>query len=126
MDGLFSKTIDLLSGMLDFRAARHKVIVSNIANMETPGFKPSSLDFKGNLDEIMHQSEAVNLTTTHPRHIKIENESSRDFKVSLSSEKVEIDKEMANLAENNILYNMDVELLARKLRGLNTVLKETK
>lgn len=126
MDGLFSKTIDLLSGMLDFRAARHQVIVSNIANMETPGYKPSSLDFKGNLDEIMHQTEAVNLATTHPRHIQIENGSGRDFKVSQSTEKVEIDKEMANLAENNILYNMDVELLARKLRGLNTVLKETK
>lgn len=126
MDGLFSKTIDLLSGMLDFRAARHKVIASNIANIETPGYRPSSLDFKGNLEEIMYQTKALDLTTTHPRHMKIDNGSGRDFKVLQSNEKVEIDKEMANLAENNILYNMDVELLARKLRGLNTVLKETK
>ena len=38
----------------------------------------------------------------------------------------EIDTEMANLAENNLMYNMTVEMLARKFRGLNTVLKETK
>jgi len=126
MNGLFGKTIDLLSNMLDFRAERHKVISSNIANLDTPGYKPSSLDFKGNLDEIMNKNESLEITTTNPRHIKSGGEKGGDFQVSQSGEKVEIDKEMAELAENNIMYNLDVEMLARKFRGLNTVLKETK
>ena len=126
MSGLFGKTIDLLSNMLDFRAERHKVISSNVANLDTPGYKPSSLDFKGNLDAIMNKNASLEMTTTNPRHIKSAGEKGGNFQVSQSGEKVEIDKEMAELAENNIMYNLDVELLARKFRGLNTVLKETK
>ncbi len=37
-----------------------------------------------------------------------------------------IDTEMMNVSENNLMYNLTVELLARKFSGLDTVLKETK
>jgi flagellar basal-body rod protein FlgB len=126
MDGLFGKTFDLLSNMLDFRAERHKLITSNIANLDTPGYKPSSLDFKENLDEIMNKTGTLEMTTTHPRHMKAGKESGADFQVSQSDKKVEIDKEMAELAENNIMYNLNVEILSRKFKELNTVLTETK
>jgi flagellar basal body rod protein FlgB len=33
---------------------------------------------------------------------------------------------MVNLAENHLMYNTAVELLARKFKSLNTVLKEVK
>jgi flagellar basal-body rod protein FlgB len=125
MDGLFSKTFDLLSNMLDFRAERHKVINSNIANLDTPGYKPSTIDFKENLDEIMNESRSLEMVATHQGHMKPEGNGG-GFQVSQAGDKVEIDKEMADLAENNIMYNATVEMLARKLRGLNTVLKETK
>ena len=126
MNGLFGNTIDLLSNMLDFRAERHKTISSNIANIDTPGYKPSSLDFKENLDGIMNEGKALEMATTHPRHMKAGNGKGSDFQVSRSGDRVDIDKEMADLAENNIMYNLDVEMLARKFRGINTVLKETK
>lgn len=126
MNGLFGNTIDLLSNMLDFRAERHKVISSNIANIDTPGYKPSSLDFKENLDGIMNEGKTLEIKTTHPRHMKAGSGKGSDFQVSQSGDKVDIDKEMADLAENNIMYNLDVEMLARKFRGINTVLKETK
>ena len=45
MDILFNKTMNLLSGMLDYRSTRHKIIVSNIANIDTEGFKPSDICF---------------------------------------------------------------------------------
>lgn len=125
MDGLFSKTVDLLSNMLDYRAERHKVIASNIANLDTPGYKPSTIDFRENLDEIMNKREPLLLTRTNPRHFQAGG-GGREFQISTSGDKVEIDKEMADLAENNITYNATVEMLARKFRGLNTVLKETK
>ena len=38
MNILFSKTMNQLSGMLDYRSTRHKVIASNIANIDTPGY----------------------------------------------------------------------------------------
>ena len=125
MEGLFSKTVDLLANMLYFREDRHKVIASNVANIDTPGYKPSTVDFKENLDEIMGGKD-LELTLTHPMHINPAKGHGSNFTTSISGDKVDIDKEMADLAENQIMYNTTVEFLARKFRGLETVLKETK
>jgi flagellar basal-body rod protein FlgB len=125
MQKLFSRTMDLLANMLFFREVGHKVIASNVANIDTPGYKPSTLDFRENLDEIIKGSNTLSLAATHPMHMQPEGESPH-FAVSVSGDKVDIDKEMADLAQNQIMYNTTVELLARKFRGLQTVLKETR
>jgi flagellar basal-body rod protein FlgB len=124
MDFLFDKNVDLLSGMLEYRSKRHQVVVSNIANIDTPGFKPSDITFRKEL----LKKNPVQMTTTDPAHIapKINKSDNIPFEMTTSNDKVKIDTEMANLAENNLMYNMTVEMLARKFRGLNTVLKETK
>ncbi len=123
---LFGKTIDLLSHMLDFRAARHKVIVSNIANLDTPDYKPRDLLFETNLSEAMGKGDAVALSRTQAKHLSSFPGRGGHFQVSQTGDKVEIDKEMTNLAENNLTYNLTVELLARKFKGIDTVLRETK
>jgi flagellar basal-body rod protein FlgB len=124
MDGLFNKTIDLLSGMLSYRSKRHNVIVSNISNIDTAGFKPSELSFKNELKG----ANALEMTATSPRHIvhSKDSVSSVDYEIKTSERAVKIDTEMANLAENHLMYNTTIEMLARKFRGLQTVLKETK
>ena len=43
MDALFNKTANLLSQMLEYRAKRHNVIVSNITNIDTPDFRPADM-----------------------------------------------------------------------------------
>jgi flagellar basal-body rod protein FlgB len=49
-----------------------------------------------------------------------------DFKLVKSDEKANLDTEMTNLAENQLMYNLSVELLARKFRGIKNVLTEAK
>ncbi len=124
MDILFNKTMDLLSGMLDYRSKRHKIIVSNIANIDTEDFKPSDISFKTEFGK----TSSIPMTTTDPGHIgQLDSKSGPvSFEINTSEEKVKIDTEMANLAENHLMYNMTVDMLARKFRGINTVLKETK
>jgi flagellar basal-body rod protein FlgB len=122
MDILFNKTMDLLSGMLDYRSKRHKIIISNIANIDTEDFKPSDISFKTEFGN----SRSVTMSTTDTSHIGRMDKSPVSFEIQKSEEKVKIDTEMANLAENQLMYNMAVEMLARKFRGINTVLKETK
>ena len=65
MDILFNKTMDLLSGMLDYRSKRHKIIVSNIANIDTDDFKPSDISFKSEFGK----TSSIQMTTTDPGHI---------------------------------------------------------
>jgi flagellar basal-body rod protein FlgB len=124
MDGLFNKTINLLSGMLSYRSKRHNVIVSNVSNMDTPGFKPSDISFKNELKG----ANALEMAATSPGHIvrSKDSVSSVDYEIKTSEKEVKMDTEMANLAENNLMYNTTIEMLARKFRGLQTVLKETK
>lgn len=124
MDILFNNTMRSLSGMLDYRSARHKVILSNVANIDTVGFKPSDISFKNTYEK----TNTLPISTTDPKHIGQQNGTgdSASYEIKTSEEAVKVDTEMANLAENHLMYNMTVEMLARKFKGLNTVLKETK
>ena len=65
MDALFNKTMNMLSGMLDYRTKRHKIIVSNITNMDAFDFKPSDISFKNEFVK----ADTLVMTTTAPGHI---------------------------------------------------------
>ncbi|MFZ3115489.1 MAG: flagellar basal body rod protein FlgB [Syntrophales bacterium] len=127
MQALFGKTIGLLSGMLDYRAARHKVIVSNIANLDTPGFKPQDITFTASLAEAVSSPPAAPpLMMTNKNHLTPAAGKEVNFPIHQTGDKVEIDREMTNLAENNLMYNLTVELMSRKFKGIDTALRELK
>ncbi|MBW2632320.1 MAG: flagellar basal body rod protein FlgB [Deltaproteobacteria bacterium] len=126
MNALFGKTIGMLSEALDFRAERHKVITSNIANIDTPNYRPKDIVFKEELESIIDNKDRITMTIS--RHMPEQSNSAgkADFEVIDSGERVNLDSEMAKLTENNLMHNLTVELLARKFRGLDTVLREAK
>ena len=127
MDALFGKTIDMLSAVLDFRSERHKVIASNIANMDTPNYKPKDVVFGDELKEMLAGEEGMRRTGKSDGHLSGQPVPGEDsFEVVEIGERVDLDSEMGKLAENNLMYNLAVELLARKFKGLNTVLREAK
>jgi flagellar basal-body rod protein FlgB len=126
MQSLFGSTINLLSNMLDYRAARHKVIVSNVANINTPAYKPRDLVFEKTLQEYAAEGNQGQMIRTHSRHLDSGQEKGCNFRIIQSGDTVEIDKVMTDLAENNLMYNLTAELLLRKFNSLNTVLKEVK
>jgi flagellar basal-body rod protein FlgB len=100
------------------------VIASNIANIDTPGYKPKELVFKKQLEDFIDNGTEVTMTKTDKRHLS--KQSSHTFEVINSEEAVKIDNEMEKLAENNLMYNLTVELMARKFKGLDSVLREAK
>lgn len=128
MPPLFNKTIDVLSGMLDYRAKRHQVILSNISNLDTPGYKAADLTFRKDLQAAQKTADHTRLVRTDSRHISSADSKHdvMDYEIEQSEDKVKLDTEMANLSGNHLMYNLTVDLLARKFRGLQTVLKEAK
>ncbi len=128
MEFLFNKTFGMLSGMLGYRSQRNKVIMSNIANMDSPDYKPKDYVFKSDLDKAIEDQNSLALAKTDKNHLPaVQDEiSDKNFKVVETGDKVKMDEEMTSLAENHLMYNLSVEMLARKFKGLNTVLKETK
>ena len=128
MPPLFNKTFDVLSNMLTYRSKRHQVILSNVTNIDTPGFTGTDLTFRNDLREAVVSKGKVQMSKTQDRHMGPEQNKndSGNFEVRETEEAVKVDTEMANLSENNLMYNVTVDMLARKFRGLQTVLKETK
>jgi flagellar basal-body rod protein FlgB len=108
----------ILEKMLYAAQVRHRVLSSNIANVDTPKYRAKDVDFVSFL-----QSEQAGLRTTDPRHISsgpagagtltgpgvVENRSWGD------DNNVELDVEVAKMTENGLLFEAGSRLLSTKM-----------
>ena len=118
---LFGKTFHAIERSLDVTKKRHGLITSNIANLDTPGYRAKDIDFRNALKNAL-EAPSVDLFRTNPRHFgsKIYYPESP----SSGTDSVDIDKEMSKLAENNLRYRASVEVLLRKLSKLKFAITE--
>lgn len=71
-----SRAHDLMKQALDYRAARQDLIAGNIANEDTPFYRPRDISFEGTLQaeakKIFNEPEAptLKLAQTHGSHFK--------------------------------------------------------
>ena len=131
---LFGKTAALLTRSLGYRSANHSVISGNIANIDTPGYTPKQLTFDEALQAAAEGNEGT-LRKTNPKHFSHYGEGCRD-KVSFrlrekvpamgDSNQLNIDREMADMVKNNLLYEAAARMLSRKLEALRTAIEEGK
>lgn len=102
--------------LLQILELRHRIIADNIANADTPGYKVKSVVFQEELEKMINRDdeESVRLKRTHDKHLPHGTESSAiPYKVvehnhtvmNNNLNNVDIDKEMANLASNQLSYN---------------------
>jgi flagellar basal-body rod protein FlgB len=138
MSSILEKTVfegsgfPLLKKFLDISSVRHKLISGNIANVSTPNYKSSDIDFHGELTRAVGNKMQIRVSKTHPNHIPIGNSPDKPPEVIInnSSESnginnVDIDDEMAKLAKNEIYYNIGARLLANKFRALKNAIKSS-
>ena len=127
---LFGKTIQTLEQSLDYSALKNRTISNNIANVDTPGYKAKNVVFKDVLNQKM--SPSFEGKRTHNKHIPITSQNQHhSFQVTTRSNtsynhngnNVDIDKEMSDLAKNQIYYQSVVDRLNGKFRGLESVIK---
>lgn len=125
---MFSQGDSTLESTLNQRLQKQKVIVSNIANSQTPGYRALGYDFETQLQKVISKSEGKGqpLAATHPEHFRGQGVMGNgQFKPDLhvkatesignDGNSVDVDREMAELAENQILYQFTVEILNRRL-----------
>ncbi len=121
--------INMLSKELDMKVLRNELISSNIANIDTPGYKGKDLDFKSILAENLNDIE---MKHTDPRHIRPENSFNEGGTKIITDpnsgradgNNVNIESEMLKLTENNIQYNVSVHFIAKKLNGIKDAIIE--
>jgi flagellar basal-body rod protein FlgB len=122
---LFGKVIPMLSSVLDYRSERQKLISTNVANIETENYRPKELEFKNHLLNLMGNGQNVQIVRTHGKHLPLL-DSKNAYRVSVTGDRVSLDKEMMNLAENNLSYNVSTDILTRKFKGISNFLKDVK
>ncbi|MFB4184729.1 flagellar basal body rod protein FlgB [Bacillus velezensis] len=123
---LFSGTIQNLENALGRADIKQKVLTNNIANIDTPNYKAKKVSFRNVLDQETSNLEAVK---TDYRHVDFTGSgddysivSSSDTSYQQNGNNVDIDKEMTDLAENQINYQALVERMSGKFNSLKTVL----
>jgi flagellar basal-body rod protein FlgB len=118
---LFGKTFHAIETSLDIAKERHGLITSNIANLDTPGYRAKDIDFTDALKDAM-EGTSVDLSRTSPCHFG--SMTSYPEPPLSGTGSVDIDKEMSKIAENNLRYRASVEVLLGKLSKLKFAIME--
>ncbi|MCA9669743.1 MAG: flagellar basal body rod protein FlgB [Myxococcales bacterium] len=116
MSGLFAD-VAAMRRALDFHLRRHAVLSSNVANAETPGYKPSDISFETVL------GAASELRATDTRHLRSDGASAGQryhvFKdpstPNANGNAVSLEREMAKIAANSLRYRAAAEMLNRRM-----------
>ncbi len=113
----------------------HNLLSANIANAETPGYVPTTLSFEGELKAALQNRSGVTGAVTNPRHIPLKGQGNALDTVQgtvvetpsvtpgRDGNGVELENEMGKLAENQILYNASVQIVAKQFDSLKTAIR---
>jgi flagellar basal-body rod protein FlgB len=109
--------IDSLTGSLerymDLLSTRQKLVASNIANADTPGYKTIDLDFQAQFQSVLsggaaNPSEVAGLGTKN------------------DGNNVNLDREARMLAENAMRFNLASGLMRSQIRMIKSAIQEGK
>jgi flagellar basal-body rod protein FlgB len=118
-------------GALDYHLARHNLLTSNLAHMDTPGYKPVDLERTPNATEAFAGELHVALATTEPGHITSGGTAAAAPSPSVGrvvedpgaaaggdDNGVDLDREAVKIATNQVRYDMLAQLASSELASL--------
>ncbi|MBU2510895.1 flagellar basal body rod protein FlgB [bacterium] len=132
---LFDKNLTMLEKSMELRSRRNSMIAANVANRETPGYRAQDLVFEKELNNALHSDQPGPLNVTDQRHFDgVRREAIEDVTGTqinsfnpdprTDGNTVSLDKEMAKLAENQLMYEVSVRSINWKLRLLKSAIME--
>jgi flagellar basal-body rod protein FlgB len=102
-----------LEKYMDVLAARQKLVTSNIANVDTPGYKTQDLDFQSEFQSLLQG------TSSGPASHEVSG-----LRVKNDGNNVSLDREARLLSENSIRFTAATNLIRGQLRMLKSAIKE--
>jgi flagellar basal-body rod protein FlgB len=119
------KTLKALTTALNFREMRQELISSNVANANTPGYKAKKLDFEEALARALDVDGQMKMNATDGRHYNVGGGGFNNLEpeiydnpngvVSENGNTVDVEAEMAQMAENKLMYDALVQLINKKM-----------
>ncbi|MBM7716485.1 flagellar basal body rod protein FlgB [Siminovitchia sp. FSL H7-0308] len=124
---LFSGIFPTLEASLKYSTIKHEVSSQNIANADTPNYKGKRVSFKKALDNSVANMKSHR---TDPRHFTLKSDlhpttgiDNVRVQYRHDGNSVDIDKEMSDLAANQIYFNAISDRLNGKFNSLKNVIK---
>lgn len=120
---LFDETLTRVERSLDVRLQRHEVLAGNIANIDTPGFRPRDVDWLTAMGAAMEGGG--DMARTDGSHMNVDGSTGAGGPAriidalgttpSIDGNMVDLDRTMASLAENAMQYNAATKAATKKL-----------
>jgi len=115
--------VEALSRFLDVDVARHKLITSNLANIDTPGYRTRDLDFHAELarasveavrDEWGSYASVSTPSGSNPVVKRI-----RGLLERPDGNNVNVERESLLLAESQMKFNLGIQLIRDQFHGIS-------
>ena len=113
-----SKSMGLAKAALDYRSMRQDMIASNIANADTPNYKPRDVSFENALraeqNKLFDKTPKLEMAVTDAKHIPLTDTQNstkattffRDGHMARNDgNSVDLDVETTEMSKNSIMYN---------------------
>lgn len=114
IDDISGVTSQIVRLALDAALQRHDVIANNIANVNTNAFSPQELRFDTVLAQLENNQKFMNEQGMREKIDLLREELNRGEYISTKgADKVELDVEMADMAENVLKYRALLEGLSK-------------
>lgn len=130
-----STTIPILKETVNFAQARHSVLVGNIANMDTPGYKVRDLS----VDTFQEKLKAVINTKPQAKAKEVESpgivdsqpgDPMREVRESLTNvlyhdgTNVSMENQVNEISKNQMLHNVAITIMSQQFRLLQVAISE--
>jgi len=109
---MLGQLADHLERYMDLLSARQKLVASNIANVDTPGYRTRDIDF---------QAEFQSAAGLQPNVVEV-----GGLTVKNDGNSVNLDREARLLSENAIRFQMASALLRSEIRTVRSAIEEGK
>lgn len=133
MKSLFSSQIGLVGRVMDLQLKRQNVITGNLANIETPNYKPREIEFEEELQAALGLDMRGRMSITEQGHMpasfnpeNFDASWDKQFKPRLihGEDRVNLDKEMAKHAKTQLHYTALTQVMSKQFEGLNSVIQD--
>ena len=118
LDNLFGPQADRLNRAMNRTAERQSLLVNNLANVNTPGFKRKDSDFNIMLEDSMDNFDQL-VANRNIRSMRVDRSSLRQDKNN-----VDMEFEVMSIATTEARFNTLTELTSRYFSGLKNVIRE--
>ena len=127
------KPMDVMQKGLSASWMRNAVIRNNIANVETPGFKASEVEFESIFARAVQEGGFVG-ARTHAKHLEFGSGNlsiikprvyqQRGLSMRMDGNNVDIESENVRLAQNSLQYNTIMEKRNSEIKRLRMAISE--